>query len=129
MNQSYRIPEYEQLLSEFCVRIIPNTYYILKFMKGCGYSEIVIVPKYYTITDLVKLLREQFGTWMENTIYYIDVNNQPVFIHKLQQDMRIKDLIRNLKWAYPIDECIHNVHILYYGQCSCTCIEQCGECL
>ena len=128
MNQSYSITDYDHLLNEFCLRTIPNTYFVLKLIKGCGYSEILIAPKYYTICDLLKLINVQFGSWMDNTVFYIDVNNTKVFIHELSPNMLIRDLIRNLNWAYTVDACIHNVHILYYGKCECNVDNQCGEC-
>jgi len=121
MANLYNIGEYDNLLKEFCLHTIPNTYWVLKCIKGCGYSEIVIVPKYYNISELQKLMNIQFGMWMSDTVYYINSNNEKVFIHELPPDMFIKDLLRNLQWAYYVNECVHNVHILYYGKCECEC--------
>jgi len=129
MNQPYSINEYDQLLTDFCLRTIPNTYFGLKLIKGCGYSEILIAPKYYTIRDLLKLISAQFGSWTDNTVYYMDVNNKKVYINELSHHTPIRDLIRNLKWAYSVDSCIHNVHILYYGKCECALDNQCDECV
>lgn len=124
--------EYEFLVKEFCLRTIQNTYYVLKLVKGCGYSEILIVPKYYQVHDLLKLIVSQFGTWMISTVYFINKNNEKIFINNLPPDMLVKDLWYNLKWAYSVEDCIHNVRLLYYGTCGCGCgcIEnkQCDEC-
>jgi hypothetical protein len=122
--------QYNDLINEFFLHTIPNTYFILKFIKACGYAEILMVPKYYNIAELQKLITIQFGKWMSDTVYYInDDTNEKIFIHELQSDILIIDLLRKLKWAYNIDECIHNVHILYYGTCECNCSINCAECL
>lgn len=129
MNKVSNISDYDKLLTDFCIHTIPNTYLTLKFIKGCGYSEILIVPKYYNIQDLIKLMVLQFGGWMVDTVYYMNMNQERIYIHELPGDMLIKDLLRNLKWAYSVDACIHNVHILYYGKCECESTNQCAECV
>ena len=113
--------EYDELLKQFVLHTIPNNYIILKFVKGCGYSEILILPKYANIRDLLQLSMVQFGEWIRNTMYYTNNENEKIYIHTLSEDMLIRDLLRNLKWAYSINDCIHNVHMLYYGDCKCVC--------
>lgn len=128
MQTMYNMNEYDALLKQLCLNTIPNHYIILKFLKGCGYSEILIIPKYSNISDLLQLAVVQFGEWMHNTIYYVNSQNVKTYINQLPKDMLVSDLLRNLKWAYAIDECIHNVHILWYGECECYMYSQCEKC-
>ncbi len=129
---SNTINEYNELLKQLCLQTIPNNYIILKFLKGCGYSEILIIPKYSNIGDLLQLALVQFGEWMLDTIYYLNNENEKIYINQLPRAMLVRDLLRNLKWAYAIDECIHNVHILRYGACECymdIVCQECGNCV
>jgi len=117
--------EYNELLIQFCRNTLPNHYNIFKFVKGCGYSEILIIQKKSSIKDLLQAFEVQFGTLMVDTIYYVNNENKKIYVTQLPHDMVLNDLIKRLNWAYSIDECIHSVRILHYGLCEC----ECGTCL
>lgn len=117
--------EYNELLTQFCMNTLPNNYIIFKFLKGCGYSEILIIPKQSTIRELLQVFSNQFGTLMVDTIYYITNENTKIYLTQLPHDMLLRNLVKQLEWAYSLDECIHSVRILRYGLCEC----ECGTCL
>ena len=116
-------PEYNQLLLQsFCTQTIPNVYIIFKLTKCCGYSEVVILPKYSNMVDMNTLLVHQFGNIMHNKTYYYNpvLPDEKIYLHTLPDTLRISQFIRRLSWAYEINESSHSVFQLYYDS---DCIE------
>lgn len=111
---------YKGIVTSFCSQTIPNWYYLFRITKCCGFSCLVIVPKYSTLADLKKTINLQIGTHY-NTTYYISKNdNNPVYLSTLENTLVLGEYLQNIPMAYSIDECPLSVYQLYYdSECGC----------
>lgn len=112
--------EYIHLVNNFCNQTIHNCYYIIRMSKCCGYSAIVIVPKYSNIKDLCDMIDIQFGPNTFNKTYFI-LNGNYIYLDTISPMVYISQFISQLKMAYTLEECPWSVYQLYYhSECCAT---------
>ena len=107
------------MVHNFCNQTIHNCYYIIRMSKCCGYSAIVIVPKYATIYDLANIIELQFGPGTFAKTYFTH-DNMKVYMGTLPIYELIKDLTRRLTMSYTLDECAFSVYQMYYESHCCA---------
>ena len=111
---------YEGIVKAFCKESIPNWYYLFRITKCCGYSSLVIVPKYSTVSDLKKIINLQHGPNVFLRIFFISTEPANIYLHTMHNTTPIRDLIRDIPVAYGVDECPLSVYQLYY-EFECIC--------
>lgn len=130
--------DFKKMLDSYA-NTIPNYNLLFRITKGCGYSQLVTVPRnstyMYTQPPLVSLLEQinlQMGECTRGKVFYypkITDNasfNPHRFIHNedLLQPLSTFAL-NNLQTAYSVDDCKYTVYQLYLeSNCSHSCEEQ-----
>ena len=94
--------------------------------KCCGYSELIILPKYSKISDLLQLLELQMGLNIHNKTYFYDTKSdvdmhEKIYINTISHETPLSVVVKKLRFAYNVNECNHSVYQLYYDS-GCECV-------
>ena len=87
--------------------------------KCCGYSAIVLVPKYACLSDLCLMINMQFGQYTFNKTYY-SKDNVKTYLYTLHGDIPIRQLLPHLPLSYSVDDCQWCVYQLHYDTECCA---------
>jgi hypothetical protein len=112
---------YEDIVSRFSTETLPNWYYLFKTTKCCGYSSLVIVPKYSMLHDLEKIFDLQMGDNTFINTFYISKDNKKVYFRSMSRMTNISKILPDITIAYDVNECNICVYQLYYDS-ECICV-------
>ena len=87
--------------------------------KCCGYSAIVLIPKYSCLSDLCSMINMQFGPYTFSKTYYVN-NNVKTYLYTLPGHITIRQLLSQLTLSYSVDQCQWCVYQLYYDTECCV---------
>jgi hypothetical protein len=112
---------YDGIVTRFCNETLNNWYYLFKITKCCGYSCLVIVPKYSLLEDLEKILELQLGKNTFINTFYISKINSKIYFRSMYRMTNIRELLQYIPLSYSVDECNKCVYQLYYDS-ECICV-------
>jgi hypothetical protein len=110
---------YDRLVTNFCNQTIHNCYYILRMSKCCGYSAIVISPKYSCLRDLGQMIDLQFGPYTFGKTFYIK-DGVKTYLYTIHAEVLVRQLVSQLSQSYTVDDCRWSVYQLYYDSECCV---------